>query len=677
MDYIFRNTLGPAAWTAIGLVLPAIFALYFLKLRRTPLEVPSTYLWHRVIEDLRVNSLWQRLRQSLLLLLQLLLVLLAMLALLRPGWQGQRLEGKKFIFVIDNSASMNTEDADDATRLDAAKQQVAALVDQLESDMSAMIVTFSDRPNLAQEFTDNRRLLRKALERIEPTARQTEIRGALELADGFANPEKVIVEENGPAFDAAAPEPVELFLFSDGRFGPVEGFSLGNLKPKYLPIGSPESENLAITAFNTRRSENSVNERQAFVQIANASSQDTSAEVVVTLDGTLLDAADVDCPAGQSTSYTFRLGEVASGVLQAKLTAPAAFKDALDLDNTAYAVLDPVRDTRVLLVTPGNTTLEIALNTERTQRLAEIKVVTPEELKQEELKRQIQAEVFDLIIYDQYAPEQMPPSNTLFIGRIPPLPGWQEESGKEPVFGPQIIDWQRSHPLLNLVELGNVQIIDTIEVDPPPGGTILIDSTKGPIAAIAPRGAFEDAVLGFELVGVDQEGNVNVNTNWPRSFSFPNFCLNTIEYLGGASQLRDSSFRPGKSVELNLVGVEKEVTITLPDGQQRERQRPEKGKFTFHETDQLGIYEVTSGGKTVRRFAVNLFDREESDVPLRVRQDDEDKVQTVESLSIGYVDVDAAQRESPARKELWQWLLVAVLAVLVLEWYIYNRRVYV
>jgi hypothetical protein len=28
------------------------------------------------------------------------------------------------------------------------------------------------------------------------------------------------------------------------------------------------------------------------------------------------------------------------------------------------------------------------------------------------------------------------------------------------------------------------------------------------------------------------------------------------------------------------------------------------------------------------------------------------------------------------RTELWRWLLCAVLGVLCLEWYIYNRRIY-
>src|SRR3954467_15048824 len=110
----FRNTLSPWQWAAIALIPPAIVALYFLKLRRQPLEVPSTYLWKKSIEDLHVNSLWQRLRQNLLLFLQLLLVALAMFALMRPGWEGTKLDGDRFIFLVDKSASMSATDVGDA-----------------------------------------------------------------------------------------------------------------------------------------------------------------------------------------------------------------------------------------------------------------------------------------------------------------------------------------------------------------------------------------------------------------------------------------------------------------------------------------------------------------------------------------------------------------------------------
>src|SRR5262249_28320764 len=49
-----------------------VILLYFLKLKRRPLGVPSTFLWKKSIEDLHVNSLLQWLRQNVLLLLQLL-----------------------------------------------------------------------------------------------------------------------------------------------------------------------------------------------------------------------------------------------------------------------------------------------------------------------------------------------------------------------------------------------------------------------------------------------------------------------------------------------------------------------------------------------------------------------------------------------------------------------------
>ena len=78
-------TLVPWQWALLAAVPICIVLLYFLKLRREPVEVPSTYLWSRTIEDLHVNSLLQRLRRSLLLFLQLLAVALAAIALFRPG----------------------------------------------------------------------------------------------------------------------------------------------------------------------------------------------------------------------------------------------------------------------------------------------------------------------------------------------------------------------------------------------------------------------------------------------------------------------------------------------------------------------------------------------------------------------------------------------------------------
>src|SRR5579875_1981155 len=97
-----NTPLGLTAWSVLAGVPVGIIALYFLKLRRRPVRVPSTLLWQRSLEDLHVNSLFQRLRRNLLLFLQLLSVLLAMLALTGPRIKGTSGQGQRYVIAIDN-----------------------------------------------------------------------------------------------------------------------------------------------------------------------------------------------------------------------------------------------------------------------------------------------------------------------------------------------------------------------------------------------------------------------------------------------------------------------------------------------------------------------------------------------------------------------------------------------
>src|SRR5262245_16790979 len=72
----------PPIWTILLLLIPPlIILLYFLKLKRKPMQVPSTFLWKKAIEDLHVNSLFQWLRQNIILLLQLLILVVYLYSL--------------------------------------------------------------------------------------------------------------------------------------------------------------------------------------------------------------------------------------------------------------------------------------------------------------------------------------------------------------------------------------------------------------------------------------------------------------------------------------------------------------------------------------------------------------------------------------------------------------------
>jgi hypothetical protein len=652
----FINTLTPWQWIILLLVPPAVIALYFLKLKRQPLEVPSTYLWHRTIEDLHVNSLWQRLRQSILLLLQLLVILLVILAVLRPGWRGATLQGQRFIFLIDNSASMTATDIR-PTRLDEARRRVTEMIGQMKSGDVAMVVSFSDRAEIKQPFTDSRQKLRRAVANIKPTNRTSDLDEALRVAASLANPGRTSEEGSGDVRWAEARE-ADLYIFTDGGFGQVTNFSMGNLNPTYVAIGKPDARNVGITAFSTQRNPERPEQLQAYARLENFTDKNLKATATLTIDGERPDTTRVELAAGEQGGVEFDLGDLETGTLQLTIDD----KDDLAVDNVAYAAVNVPRQARVLVITPRNDALVWALSTKRSLKLADVSTATPKILDTKDHLKQANAGAYDLIVYDQCAPKEMPQANTLFIGRLPPGDAWQ--AGK-PLGLPQIIDTQRTHPLMRFIDLGNVTIAEGQALEPPPGSTALIDAHIGTLAAVAPREGFEDCVLGFEIVGQSEDGERYANTDWVRRYSFPLFVHNFLEYLGGARSVSlTGSVKPGKSMTIRSVAPVDRITVADPSGDRRRIARQGQSGFIYGYTEDLGVYEVMEQGKLTQMFSVNLFDSVESDIQPR------------ENIQAGHLDVARQSGWLPMRRELWRYLVVAGIVLLGLEWYIYNRRVY-
>jgi hypothetical protein len=655
MDFI--TMLSWWQWGLLALVPPAIIALYFLKLKRQPLEVPSTYLWHKSIEDLHVNSLWQRMRQNLLLFLQLLFVALLMLALLRPNWASTRALDDRLIFLIDNSASMRATDQDE-NRLAEAKRRVADMIEQMDSADSAMIISFASGARVEQSYSSNKQQLLAALDRIQPTAQSTALDGALTLAAGLANPGRSAADAGDE--QVAEPMPATMHILSDGRFRDVQGFSLGNLTPVYVPIGDPAAENLGITAFSIRRNDDRPDQLQAFGRVENFSDEDKTIGVTLYLDGRDIDHSELVIPKRDGRGVAFDLTDRESGVLELRLDRP----DTLATDNSAWAVINVPRPAKVLLVTNGNRHLERALATEGASKLANVALTKPADLKTDTHKRLAAAGAWDMIIYDDCQPEIMPRANTLFLGQIPPAGEWAIETKADV---PQVIDLDRAHPIMQWIDLSDVIIAQAVMLKPPAGASRLIETTKGLLFAIAPREGFEDAVLGIDLYSVDKNGEETATTNWPIRQSFPTFVYGLVEYLGGQNrQLAGETVRPGVTVELRSDSGAREVTVKSPSGETTTVSRGPRNVFPFSGTGQLGAYEVREGDKLTQRFTVNLFDTQESDI--RPRREG--------AIKIGYVDVEGDTSWEPARFEAWKYLLLVALVVLLFEWYIYNRRVY-
>lgn len=658
MSDLFSNTLQLWQWAVLAAVPPLIVLLYFLKLKRRPIEVPSTYLWSRAIEDLHVNSIWQRIRQNILLFLQLLLIALVMLALLRPGCRGTSLTGNRFIFLVDTSASMSARDGS-STRLDAAKQRTLGLIDQMARGDVAMVISFSDEARVEQSFTDNRRLLRERVQQIQATSRPSDLAEALRAAAGLANPGRTSEVGNPEDEQVAGALPATLYLVSDGGFQPVTGFSLGNLDPQYLPIGAP-ADNVGIVAFTTERNTEKLDQVQAFARLQNSGAADVTLDVTLHRGQQLLDAQQVKIPARGGGGARFELRDPAPGVLRIEISQA----DALAIDNVAFAAINPRRPANVLCVTPGNAALQTALETPAAKLMAEVTFVEPSFLDDESYQRQAGGGDFELVIFDRCVPHKMPLANTIFIGRVPPWEGWSQGDKIAPV---AIIDVERSHPLVAMPDPTHVKIVEGFAVKGPGGAQTLLDSQGGTLLAIAPRQGFEDAALGFVLVEANPKGDAIPNTDWPRWYSFPIFWQNVLGYLAGGGRAEAApSVQPGESVALRSLTPVDSIRIESPRRASSEVGRSGQSLFQYGGTDQPGTYSVYEGksSEPSQWFAVNLFDSRETDLT------------PGEAVTIGASQVKAAQGSQSTRRELWKTLLGIGLLVLVFEWYVYNRRVY-
>ncbi|MFO0890834.1 MAG: BatA and WFA domain-containing protein [Isosphaeraceae bacterium] len=689
------SPLGVARWFILAGVPVGIIALYFLKLKRRPVKVPSTLLWRRSLEDLHVNSLFQRLRRNLLLFLQLLAVALAMLALAGLRSSGTGGQGQRFVLMIDNSASMSATDVA-PSRLLRAKDRASEVVRAMGGDDLAMVISFAEAARVVSNYTSDKRALLQRIDAIAPTQSVTSLREALQVAAGLANPSKQIGEG---VVATSAPATPKLLIYTDGGFPDVEGFSLGNLEPEVVVIGPPPppytppaggaapegrprnqnpSDNLAIVSLQARVNDERPDVYQLFGRVHNfrAEAVETEAQLLrhdpakPGAEGALIDAIGLKLAPQSDQSFKFDIPDTGLAELEVRLTV----QDALDVDNRAYAIVGNARKAQVLAVTRGNRYLQDAFNTPTVAERADIRVASPEEAKGEELAREVRGGRFDLVIFDGVRPESPPEANALYFGALPPGPGL---ANPRTIEQPVILDWNISHPLMQYIrDLSLVFVAKSQTVELPPGATTLIESNQGPLAFTVPREGFTDTVVLFPLLD-----GTTPNTTWFRYISFPLFLLNGMQTLGNVREgTGEEMASPGRPVTLRAETLGKELQVVAPDGQTSQRlSRTPQGTFVYNQADATGLYHARwePGGRLP--FSVNLFDFRESDLSSRGLVPEGTPESQAESykIKIGYNPVAGTQQARDVKQDWWKWFAVAALAVLLVEWYIYNKRVYI
>jgi Ca-activated chloride channel homolog len=619
------NFLTPLA-LGLGITLPIVVIFYLLKVRRHDEEVSSTFLWNDLIRDLAAHEPLQRLKSSLLLLLQLLALALITFAVARPFSQQLGQKPVQAILLLDGSASMQAQDVQPsrfARAVDAARSTLAGLP---ENSLATAILVAA-HPQVLVAATSDRRQVDKALTDAQPSGAAADMREALLLARSLGGD----------------PDSRRIFLFTDGAFTLPADLpdDLGSVE--VVPVTQTDTGNLAVTAISTRPDPQDNRRQQLFARVQNFADQAAHAVVTITVDGQSLEERDVDLdPNGESDQVFEQLpaGARSASVSVANKTA----ENGLTLDDTAYAVLVQRKPAQVLLVSSGNQFLEKVLTLLPNVDLYRI-------ASQRYLA--VEADRFDIIVFDNYLPPLLPRGNLLVIN--PPDRGPYRTNGS--VSRPRVATWDREDPILAFADIRDMNVARASKLDMPRWAKPLISTADGiPLLAAGQDGDRRVAILPFDL----QQSNL------PLMSAFPILMSNMVNYLSPPGVVQSSEIQTGAAESLSPLPQVDTVRVAGPDNQTADF-RTGQGPITYAATDVPGLYRVQQivqgGQQTVDDdlFAANLANPDESDIRPRLSGLDNPAA------------VDGGL--SMLQKEFWGLLAAIVLPLLLFEWFWFHRRV--
>lgn len=616
-----------------------IVVFYILKLRRRPVAVPFSKIWQRILRDKEATSLFSQLKRLLSLLVQLALLALMLLALGDPRTAANMIEGRNIVVLIDGSASMRATDVA-PSRIDAARERIRAMIRGLSGSDRMLLAQMDAAVTPLSTLTGEIAELEAGLAKTAPTDASADfargLRFAADTLRGLPSPEVIVVS------DGVLEEPVD-------AAGPVH---LGDIKLSFEPIGA-RGRNAAITEFSVRRYPLDKSRYEVMLEVTNTSDEPLDVELSLLGDGQLTDLTRLRLNAHEKLPRFYPNLSGASKTLEARLGLADGSSDDLPADDRAFALLPERRRARIQVVTAGNMFLEAALLLDE---YLDVTTVAPGSYPAKG--------GYDVTIFDGVAPNVAPGSGSLLYlnptgGNVPFEVGKLIEDN-DPNYKLGFDELDAKNPLLRYTALSDVNIARAHALKGDKEDRVIAQSYKGPLLLQGRRAGVKFVALGFDIRESD----------FPLRIAWPLFLLNTINDFVEEDVSYISSFRTGTVWNIPAPSVAEAATLELPDGSKRTV--PVKDGRAVFLGQLAGFYKISpvtpSGAapppEEITMFAANLSDPQESAIqPVTELKVDGRAASAVSEFKIG------------VRREIWVYLLVAVLIVTTIEWLTYHRRV--
>lgn len=302
------SLLLPAGLAALVLAVP-IVVLHMLTPRRPSTKVSSLLHWDGLKHAITAAEPWQKLRWSLLLILQLAAVALFALALARPAVLEESELAEHTVFIVDASGSMAAIDGD-PDRLGTAVTGAKALRAEMPDQGVASLVVASSRPAILVSQSADPAEFARAVDTLRTDG------GAADYESAFALAESLVLPDRETDF----------VLLTDGQLSDVEQ-RLAPLGTRHVPVGATDT-NRAITDLSVNAGPGGL---QARVAVESTGGPDAIQVLRLDVDGITVLSEEIEIPSGGMVEETY---ELPAG------TRVAAYLDGEDLlayDNQRFA----------------------------------------------------------------------------------------------------------------------------------------------------------------------------------------------------------------------------------------------------------------------------------------------------------------------------------------------------
>ena len=622
------------------ILIPLLVLLYSLRSKRRRQVVSNLHLWIDISENTNTSAAFQRLKSSLLLLLQAFFLLFLIVSLARPTLQQRQLISTQVCLIIDNSASMSapatskTANLKMKTRFDLAKAAAHQLVDRLSANGQMMILdAFLLSNNMRQSelaSTSDRKQLHREIDQLPLRTAEVD----LAHLNSFQNMYKTILITDSPP--------------------PLNDDLRSEIRTLYV------GENIDNTGITDLRLTRDLSYRpNIYVQVQHFGSSPQSIELQLLINNIWFDNRIISLQPDKSETVIFDLSELQPQFQ--RITAKLDIQDGLSTDNSAYLIFQSETKPDVVLVSDR-----------QLLPLTRLLATNPNIHFTSTNFRTHNSSFGDIVIFDQIVPDwtsrkKQLEQSLMFLDPQRDLPFSKALQRNQST---NIVDQHRSHPIMQKVPLLDLQIRQSTTYQLPTWATSLVEGNANV------SGTTDSKVLATPLIWAgEQPGGQKVCLFGFDAFNLrqsrfahlipamPMIVSQLMEWLTPSAQLIEStSIQAGNPVRLSRRVTDRTMAIRKPDSATIDIP-PNINIFT--DTTTIGIYTILVDGQEAGHFSANLFSASESDLSQLLLATGTDTDTVLDQLS--------SLTQALEWIEIWYYPALAALILLLTEWVVYQR----